>query len=65
MRTPNLALPMGRREMIKEQQVALMSIYPQLFDMRERCFAGFLYDFNVLNTFDDTPEEREAFFEDL
>lgn len=42
-----------------------MSAYPQLFELRERCFAGFLYDFYEKNTFDDTPEEREAFFESL
>jgi cation diffusion facilitator CzcD-associated flavoprotein CzcO len=64
-RTPNLALPMGKRDMTKEEQVALRSTYPQLFDLRERCFAGFLYDFYEHNTFDDTPEEREAFFESL
>jgi cation diffusion facilitator CzcD-associated flavoprotein CzcO len=64
-RTPNLAIPMGKRDMTAKEQEELMPTYPQLFDMRERCFAGFTYDFNERNTFDDTPEEREAFFESL
>jgi hypothetical protein len=28
-------------------------------------FAGFPYDFSEKNTFDDSPEEREAFYEKL
>jgi hypothetical protein len=64
-RTPNLALPMRRKEITKESQQQLLSTYPAIFDLRERCFAGFHYDLNERNTFDDTPEEREAFFEDL
>jgi len=64
-RTPNLTLPMGKRPMSKEEQDALRPAYAQMMDLRERCFAGFLYDFNEKNTFDDTPEEREAFFEKL
>ncbi|KAK0113652.1 hypothetical protein ONS95_013898 [Cadophora gregata] len=65
MRTPNLAIPMGKRDMTKEEQVRLMDTYPQQFELRERCFAGFTYDFLERNTFDHTPEEREAFFESL
>lgn len=65
MRTPNLAIPMGKRDMTKKEQEELMPTYPQQFDMRERCFAGFTYDFLERNTFDDTPEERETFFESL
>ncbi|KUJ16448.1 cyclohexanone monooxygenase [Mollisia scopiformis] len=64
-RTPNLALPMGKRPMSKEEQDALRPAYSQMMDLRERCFAGFLYDFNEKNTFDDNEEEREALFEKL
>jgi cation diffusion facilitator CzcD-associated flavoprotein CzcO len=65
MRTPNLALPMGKRDMTKAEQEALRPYYPQMLDLRERCFAGFTYDFLERNTFDDTPEEREATFDAL
>jgi cation diffusion facilitator CzcD-associated flavoprotein CzcO len=64
-RTPNLALPMGRRDLTKEEQLPIKSMYPQILAYRERCFAGFDYDLCERNTFDDTPEEREAFYEGL
>jgi cation diffusion facilitator CzcD-associated flavoprotein CzcO len=64
-RTPNLTLPMGRRDLTKEEQLPIKSMYPQILAYRERCFAGFDYDLNERNTFDDTPEEQEAFLESL
>ena len=64
-RTPNLALPMGKRDLSKEEQLAMKPFYPKILAYRERCFAGFDYDLNERNTFDDTPEEREAMFEGL
>ena len=65
MRTPNLALPMGKRPMSKEEQDGLKPLYPEILELRERCFAGFTYDFAEIDTFDHTPEQREAFFEAL
>jgi hypothetical protein len=64
-RTPNLALPMGKRPISKEEQDGLRPCYPEMMALRERCFAGFTYEFSELDTFDQTPEEREAFFEAL
>ena len=64
-RTPNLALPMGKKDLTAEQQKAALPYYPELLELRERCFAGFTYDFCERDTFDDTPEEREALFESL
>jgi cation diffusion facilitator CzcD-associated flavoprotein CzcO len=64
-RTPNLCLPMGKRDLNKEEQLAIKSLYPQILSYREKCFAGFDYDLNERNTFDDSPEEREAMFEGL
>ena len=64
-RTPNLALPMGRKDLTADEQNRLKPFYPEIHAMRERCFAGFHYDLNERNTFDDTPEEREAFMEKL
>lgn len=62
-RTPNLALPMGRRPLTVEEQEKAKNWYHRLFELREKNFAGFLYDFSEKNTFDDSPEERQAFFE--
>lgn len=64
-RTPNLALPMGRRDLTAEEQNKLKPFYPEIHEMRERCFAGFHYDLCERNTYDDTPEERHAFHEAL
>lgn len=64
-RTPNLALPMGKKALKPGEQDAAKHWYPRLFEMRERSFAGFLYDFVEKQTFDDTPEEREAFYQTL
>ena len=64
-RTPNLALPMGRRNLTADEQNKLKPFYPEIHAMRERCFAGFHYDLNERNTFDDSPEEQQAFLETL
>lgn len=64
-RCPNLALPMGRRDISKEEQDQLKPFYKEIMDFRERCFAGFHYDLCERNTFDDTPEERRAHFDKL
>ncbi|KAK5555033.1 hypothetical protein LTR46_006663 [Exophiala xenobiotica] len=62
-RTPNLALPMEQGPLTPEQQGK--SKYDEFFSNRMKTFAGFQFDFAEKNTFDDTPEEREAFFEQL
>ncbi|KAJ4328414.1 hypothetical protein N0V84_001098 [Fusarium piperis] len=62
-RTPNLAVPMRRRKLSVEDQEREKKWYPELFKLRETSFAGFHYDWYEKNTFDDTPEERDAFYE--
>jgi cation diffusion facilitator CzcD-associated flavoprotein CzcO len=62
-RTPNLALPMAQRKITQEQQEK--KGYPQFFDDRMKTFAGFSYDFVKRKTLNDTPEQREAFYEEL
>ncbi|GKU12213.1 unnamed protein product [Fusarium langsethiae] len=64
-RTPNLAVPMRRKYPSAEEQNAAKKFYPELFRYREECFAGFHYDWYEKNTFDDTPEEREKFYEQV
>lgn len=60
-RTPNLALPMRRKILCPEEQKNGKGKYPQIYDLRERCFGGFDYEWDDLNTLSNTPEEREAF----
>ncbi|KAI3339857.1 hypothetical protein F4824DRAFT_454961 [Ustulina deusta] len=62
-RTPNLAIPMRKRELTVAEQENAKKLYPELFRYREKTFAGFCYDWHEKNTFDDTPEEQEAFYE--
>jgi len=64
-RTPNLCLPMRQRKLSKEEQDKAKADYPELYKHRMTTFAGFSYDFAEKNTFDDTEEEREKFFEGL
>lgn len=64
-RCPNLALPMGRRDISNEEQDQLKPLYKEIMEYRERSFAGFHYDLCERNTFDDTPEERRALFDKL
>lgn len=64
-RTPNLCLPMRQRKLTKEEQDADKDTRAELYRYRMTTFAGFGYDFAEKNTFDDTEDEREAFFEEL
>ncbi|EME81076.1 uncharacterized protein MYCFIDRAFT_27132 [Pseudocercospora fijiensis CIRAD86] len=64
-RTPNLALPMGRRDLTKEEQDRLKPDYPYIHAMREKSFSGFHYDLCERNAFQDSPEEREEFLDGL
>lgn len=56
---------MGRKPLTAEEQNAAKQWYPRLFEMRERTFGGVLFDLNEKNAFDDSPEEREAFYQSL
>lgn len=64
-RTPNMCLPMRQRKLTKEEQAKNKEEYPQIFKDRMQTFAGFAFDFKDRNTFDDTEEERQKFYEDL
>ena len=43
----------------------ILNIDPEYYKHRMTTFAGFPYDFAEKNTFDDTEEEREKFFQGL
>ncbi|CAH0044682.1 unnamed protein product [Clonostachys solani] len=64
-RTPNLAVPMRYRKLSVEEQERGKTWYPELFKYRETSFAGFHYDWYEKETFDDTPEERDALYESV
>ena len=66
-RTPNYCLPMNQRMLDEkeEEQNKKDGKYQEAFDKVPHTFAGFDYDFSEKNTFDDTPEDREKFFQRL
>ncbi|RAL01241.1 flavin-containing monooxygenase [Aspergillus ibericus CBS 121593] len=64
-RTPNLAIPMRLRPLTVEEQERVKPVYPQLFQLRERSFGGFTYDFIERGVFDEDDKERQAFLEQL
>jgi len=66
VRTPNLCLPMQQQNLTKEEQDRRkQGDYQAIFKERLNTFAGFGYDSVERNTFDDNPQEREAFYESL
>ncbi|KAF2089523.1 cyclohexanone 1,2-monooxygenase-like protein [Saccharata proteae CBS 121410] len=66
-RTPNFCLPMNQRLLDEEEEKKKKAAgkYEKAFALTRETFAGFDYDFVPRNTFDDTPEQREAFYHDL
>lgn len=66
-RTPNFCLPMNQRllDPKEEEEKKKAGKYEEEFAKTRQTFAGFTYDFSEKNTFDDSPEEREAFFHKL
>jgi hypothetical protein len=60
-RTHNLALPMAQRKITKDQQEKIA--YSEFFKERMKTFAGIPHDSLKRKTLDDTPQQREAFYE--
>jgi cation diffusion facilitator CzcD-associated flavoprotein CzcO len=64
-RTPNLAVPMGKKPLTHEEQQNSKKHYPRLYELREKCFGGFLFSWDEKNTFEDNYAEQEAFYQKL
>ncbi|OBT82486.1 hypothetical protein VE02_08161 [Pseudogymnoascus sp. 03VT05] len=64
-RTPNLCCPMKQKFMTSKEQTKHKAHYPEWFDTRWKTYGGFLYQYRDIKTFDQTPEERRALFEEL
>ncbi|OCK74929.1 FAD/NAD(P)-binding domain-containing protein [Lepidopterella palustris CBS 459.81] len=65
-RTPNMCCPMVQRPLTVEEQEQDKANYPEIFKERLTHDAGFLHSSrrNLL-TFSHTPEQRDAFYEEL
>ena len=61
----NWCAPLKNSKIKDEDQAALKARYPEIFQQCKDSFGGFVHQFDMRSLFDVTPEEREAFFEDL
>ena len=64
-RTPNWCTPLHNRPITPEEQVQIKANYDDLFRRCRETFACFLHTADPRGTFEVTPEEREAFYEQL
>jgi cation diffusion facilitator CzcD-associated flavoprotein CzcO len=66
-RTPNFALPMCQRKLDPEEEKKKKAAgeYDKAFKTALTTFAGFQYNPIPKATFDDPPEVREAFYEEI
>jgi cation diffusion facilitator CzcD-associated flavoprotein CzcO len=64
-RTPNWCAPLHNRPITAEEQRAIKAGYPEMFARCRETFACFLHTPDPRGAFEVTPEEREAFFEEL
>ena len=64
-RTPNWCAPLHNGKISKEEMAEIRANYPAMFQRCQETFACFLHTADPRGTFEVTPEEREAFFEQL
>lgn len=65
MRTPNFCCPINQKVLTPEEQSKHKLKYPEWFQQRNHTLGGFSYGPRETLTFDYTPEERLAFYEEL
>ncbi|OCK78384.1 FAD/NAD(P)-binding domain-containing protein [Lepidopterella palustris CBS 459.81] len=64
-RTPNTCCPMNQAALSVKEQEKHKADYPAIFKERLTHDAGFMYSRRDILTFSHTPEQREAFYEEL
>lgn len=62
-RTPNWCAPLHNSKIDAEEMAKIKSNYPEMFKRCQETFACFLHTPDPRGTFEVTPEDREAFFE--
>ena len=62
-RTPNWATPLNNRPITAQEQAELKASFPAIRDAVGKSPSGFLHTHSDKSTFDDSPEERQAFYE--
>lgn len=64
-RTPNMALPMGQRDLDADEQAKIKARMPDMFERRRNHFGGFTFEFDPRNAVDLSEEDRLARYEEL
>ncbi|KIX98614.1 uncharacterized protein Z520_05915 [Fonsecaea multimorphosa CBS 102226] len=64
-RTPNMALPMDQAPLSREENNKLKKEMPEIKELAKATWAGFLYSWHDKAAMEDSPEEREQFYEEL
>ncbi len=64
-RTPNWCAPLHNSKIAPEEMTKIRAGYPEMFQRCMETFSCFLHTPDPRETFDATPEEREAFWEEL
>ena len=64
-RTPNWCAPLHNRPITAEEQQRIKASYPEIFRRCQETFSCFIHTTDPRGTFEVTPEEREAFYEEL
>ena len=64
-RTPNWATPLHNRPITPQEQAELKANFPAMVETLAKSASGFLHVPSGKNTFDDSPEERQAFYQQV
>jgi cation diffusion facilitator CzcD-associated flavoprotein CzcO len=64
-RTPNWATPLNNRPITPKEQAELKVNFPAMVEALAKSPSGFLHVHSDRSTFDDSPEERKAFYEQV
>jgi cation diffusion facilitator CzcD-associated flavoprotein CzcO len=65
LRTPNFALPMYQRKLTEVEQTTSKGVYQVLFDRCRTTRSGLPYARAPNKTFDNTPEEQQAYLKKI
>jgi cation diffusion facilitator CzcD-associated flavoprotein CzcO len=64
-RTPNYCAPLRNAPIDAETQKSIKARYPEILKRCRETFVGFLHEFDPRSALEVSPEEREAFYEEI
>jgi len=64
-RTPNYCCPLRNGQIDDETQKQIKANYPEILKKCRESFVGFMHEFDPRSALEVSPEERQAFFEEI